>query len=81
MAVPTFQKTRAGIEMKFGLNHIGHFLLTNLIVGKIVVARKGARIVNVSSTEFEHGGVRYEDWNFQVHSNKKFPYGSTLTLD
>ena len=66
MAVPTFETTKDGIEMQFGLNHIGHFLFTNLIIGKIVAAGKGARIVNVTSTGFEAGGVRYEDWNFQV---------------
>jgi NAD(P)-dependent dehydrogenase (short-subunit alcohol dehydrogenase family) len=67
MAVPTFETTKDGIEMQFGLNHIGHFLLTNLIIGKILAAGKG-RIINVTSTGFEHGGVRYEDWNFQVCS-------------
>ncbi len=67
MAVPTFGTTKDGIEMQSGLNHIGHFLLTNLIMGKILAAGKG-RIIIVTSTGFEHGGVRYEDWNFQVYS-------------
>jgi NAD(P)-dependent dehydrogenase (short-subunit alcohol dehydrogenase family) len=66
MAIPTFETTKEGIEMQFGLNHIGHFLFTNLIIGKIIAAGKGARIINVTSTGFEHGGVLYEDWNFQV---------------
>jgi len=65
MAVPTFQTTKDGIEMQFGLNHIGHFLFTNLIMGKMIAAGKGARVANVSSTGFEFGGVRFEDWNFQ----------------
>lgn len=69
MAVPDFETTKDGIEMQFGLNHIGHFLFTNLIIGKIEAAGKGARIINVTSTGFEHGGVRYEDWNFQVYQN------------
>jgi NAD(P)-dependent dehydrogenase (short-subunit alcohol dehydrogenase family) len=71
MAVPTFQTTKDGIEMQFGLNHIGHFLFTNLIMGRIVAAGRGPRIINISSTGFEYGGVRFEDWNFQVqlHQN------------
>jgi NAD(P)-dependent dehydrogenase (short-subunit alcohol dehydrogenase family) len=67
MAVPNFETTKDGIEMQFGLNHISHFLLTNLIIGKILAAGKG-RIISITSTGFEHGGVRYEDWNFQVCS-------------
>jgi NAD(P)-dependent dehydrogenase (short-subunit alcohol dehydrogenase family) len=66
MAIPAFETTKDGIEMQFGVNHIGHFLFTNLIIGKIVAAGKGSRIINVTSTGFEHGGVRYEDWNFEV---------------
>ncbi|RAL58295.1 hypothetical protein DID88_006408 [Monilinia fructigena] len=66
MAVSSFQETLDGIELQFGSNHIGHFLLTNLLLEKILNAGKdgGARIVNVSSTGYELGGVRFDDWNF-----------------
>jgi NAD(P)-dependent dehydrogenase (short-subunit alcohol dehydrogenase family) len=68
MARPTFEVTKDGIEAQFGSNHIGHFLLTNLILGKVLKAgaQGGARVVNVSSTGFELGPVRFEDWNFKV---------------
>ena len=66
MAVNPYTTTADGIEMHFGSNHIGHFLLTNLIMDKIVKAGKGARIVNVTSLGYELCGVRYEDWNFKV---------------
>ena len=49
--------------------HIGHFLLTNLLLDKILKAGKeggAARIVNVSSTGYELGGVRFDDCNFSV---------------
>jgi NAD(P)-dependent dehydrogenase (short-subunit alcohol dehydrogenase family) len=65
-AIPTFETTKDGIEMQFGLNHIGHFLFIKLIIGEIVGAGKGARVINVPSIGFEHDVVRYEDWNFQV---------------
>jgi NAD(P)-dependent dehydrogenase (short-subunit alcohol dehydrogenase family) len=68
MAVPDFKTNKDGIEMQFGLNHIGHFLFTNLIIGNIEAA---GRIIDVTSTGFEHGDVRYEDWNFRVHQNWK----------
>ncbi|TGO08711.1 hypothetical protein BTUL_0195g00130 [Botrytis tulipae] len=74
MAVPAYQTTEDGIELQFGCNHIGHFLLTNLVLEKLLKAgREGqARIVNVSSTGYELGGVQFDDWNFNVWILPKF---------
>lgn len=66
MAVPGFETTKEGIELQFGCNYVGHFLLTNLLMPKIEAAGRGARIVNVSSLGYELTGVRFEDWNFEV---------------
>ena len=77
MAVPTYQTTEDGIELQFGCNHIGHFLLTNLVLEKLLKAGRGgrARIINVSSTGYELGGVQFDDWNFNVYTlpSPKFP--------
>src|SRR4051812_26116605 len=63
MAGP-YATTKEGIEAQFGSNHIGHFLLTNLIMPKIL-ASKSPRVVNVSSDGHRFSPVRFEDWNFQ----------------
>lgn len=65
MAVKDFTKTIDGIEMHFAANHIGHFLLTNLLMDKLFAAEE-ARIVNVSSGGYVCSRVRFEDWNFKV---------------
>lgn len=65
MAVKDYTKTADGIETQFGINHIGHFLLTNLLIDKIFAAGKGARIVNLTSGGYMTGGI-LGDWNFQV---------------
>jgi NAD(P)-dependent dehydrogenase (short-subunit alcohol dehydrogenase family) len=62
MASP-FEKTIDRFESQFGVNHLGHFLFTNLIIGKIP---RGGRILNVSSDGYQMGGVRFDDPNFEV---------------
>ena len=38
-----------GLELQFGTNYVSHFLLTNLLMPKILAAGHDARVVNVSS--------------------------------
>ncbi|MCJ1450172.1 hypothetical protein MMC28_000501 [Mycoblastus sanguinarius] len=65
MAIKTYTTTAEGIETQFGANHIGHFLLTKLLMPKILAAGKGARVINVGSFGYLTGGVRFDDHNFQ----------------
>jgi NAD(P)-dependent dehydrogenase (short-subunit alcohol dehydrogenase family) len=62
MACP-YAVTEDGFEMQFATNHLAHFLLTNLLMPKILL---GAckRIVNVSSSAHLRSGVRFDDIGF-----------------
>jgi NAD(P)-dependent dehydrogenase (short-subunit alcohol dehydrogenase family) len=62
MASP-FSKTVDGFESQFGINHLGPFLFTMLVVDKL---NRGGRVVNVSSVGYAFGGVRFDDPNFEV---------------
>jgi NAD(P)-dependent dehydrogenase (short-subunit alcohol dehydrogenase family) len=65
MATRDFEKSVDGIELQFAANHVGHFLLTNLLMEKLFAA-EGGRIVNVSSGGYVCSRIRFEDWNFKV---------------
>jgi NAD(P)-dependent dehydrogenase (short-subunit alcohol dehydrogenase family) len=53
--------TPDGFEPTFGTNHLGHYLLTRLLLDRIKQTPGGARIVNVSS--HSHYMARKIDWN------------------
>lgn len=80
MAVP-FARTPAGCESQFGTNHIGHFLLTNLLVPLLLAAGK-ARIVNLSSGGHKHCSIDFDDLHWQTREyNKWGAYGQSKTAN
>lgn len=64
MAVKEYATTQDGIESQFGTNHMAHFLLTNLLMPRILAAGNGARIINVSSDGYLIGPFRFDGYNF-----------------
>jgi NAD(P)-dependent dehydrogenase (short-subunit alcohol dehydrogenase family) len=56
------QQTAQGFELTFGVNHLGHFYLTNLLLERIK-ASAPARIINLSSVghHMAFRGMRFED--------------------
>lgn len=66
----SFRTSDDGLEMCFATNHLGHFVLTNLLLDKMVESAKESgmegRIVNVASclhTWVGNGGIEFEKLN------------------
>ena len=65
---PPHSKTRDGFELQFGTNHLGHFLLTELLLGTLKNTH-GARVVNLSSCFHDkamgrEGRIDFEDLHY-----------------
>ena len=60
--IPPYELTRDGFESQFGVNHLGPFALTGLLLDK-VRATPGARIVSTSSIAHKRGKIHFDDIN------------------
>ncbi|TGO84860.1 hypothetical protein BPOR_0457g00050 [Botrytis porri] len=84
MAPAKYNTTAEGLEVQFGANHVGHLLLTNILMPAIVAAAcEGARIVNLSSMGWSLGEVRFDDYNFNGGKdyNKWSAYGQSKSAN
>ncbi|KAH6892620.1 short-chain dehydrogenase [Thelonectria olida] len=64
MMIPEYTKSVGGIEMHLAVNHIGHFLLTNLIMSALLASEGSGRVVNVSAAAHRLASFRFDDYNF-----------------
>ncbi|TXG58592.1 hypothetical protein EZV62_016421 [Acer yangbiense] len=79
-----YQLSDDEIEMQFATNHLGHFLLTNLLLEKMKKTAKDTgiegRIVNLSSIAHQYtykGGIRFDKINDESSYSDKKAYGQS----
>ncbi|XP_070842549.1 retinol dehydrogenase 11-like [Chaetodon trifascialis] len=68
-----YGKTADGFEMQIGVNHLGHFLLTHLLID-LIKRSAPARIITVSSMAHSYGSINLDDINSEKSYNKRGAY-------
>jgi NAD(P)-dependent dehydrogenase (short-subunit alcohol dehydrogenase family) len=58
--MPPHGRTRQGYELQFGVNHLGHFALTGLLLDRLARSQDG-RVVTVSSALHKRGRIHFDD--------------------
>uniref|UniRef100_A0A8D8ZY76 NADP-retinol dehydrogenase n=1 Tax=Cacopsylla melanoneura TaxID=428564 RepID=A0A8D8ZY76_9HEMI len=68
--------TQELIEMQLGVNHMGHFLLTMLLLDKLKDSAP-SRVVNVSSVAHKRGTINKEDLNSEKSYDRSQAYNQS----
>lgn len=76
LIVNDLKHTKEGFELQFGVNHMGHFLLTTLLLDQLLAANK-PRIVTVSSKAH----YRCKDFDFDDLKGEKSAKNGYNSLD
>ncbi|CAM9408583.1 unnamed protein product [Chrysoparadoxa australica] len=81
MAIPEKRITSDGFEQQLGINHIGHFYLTSLLL-PLMKKSKDARVVNVSSEAHKIlPKIRFNDPNWDEEYSQWGAYGQSKTAN
>jgi len=70
------QLSADGLEMTFALNHLGYFLLTNLLL-KSLQASAAPRVVNVASEDHRSGRIEFDDLMAERHYDRRAAYAQS----
>jgi NAD(P)-dependent dehydrogenase (short-subunit alcohol dehydrogenase family) len=69
------QLTADGFELQFGINHLGHFALTGLLLDNLLPVR-GSRVVTVSSTAHRfRAAIHFDDLQWENGYSRVGAYG------
>ncbi|UPM42022.1 oxidoreductase [Halocatena salina] len=76
MAIPR-SETADGFETQFGVNHLGHFALTGLLLETLLETEGETRIVTQSSAVHEQGRIDFEDLHHEDSYNRWTAYSQS----
>jgi NAD(P)-dependent dehydrogenase (short-subunit alcohol dehydrogenase family) len=73
---PPRRETADGFELQLGTNHLGHFALTGLLIGKLKAAPE-PRVVTVTSGAHRIGKIDFDDLQRRHHYMRWTAYGQS----
>lgn len=73
---PPRAETADGFELQFGTNHLGHFALTGLLIGRME-GREDARVVTLSSTAHKTGRIAFDNLGGERRYFRRRAYGQS----
>lgn len=76
MAPSPRRTTADGFELQLGTNHLGHFALAGLLIGRME-GRDDARVVTVSSGAHHMGKINFDDLQFESRYKRWRGYGQS----
>jgi NAD(P)-dependent dehydrogenase (short-subunit alcohol dehydrogenase family) len=75
--IPPLTRTADGFELQFGTNHLGHFVLTSLLLSSLTAA---GRVVTVSSGVHYADRIDFADLNWERKRYRAWPAYSQSKL-
>jgi NAD(P)-dependent dehydrogenase (short-subunit alcohol dehydrogenase family) len=74
-----FGRTADGFELQLGVNHLGHFALTGLLLGAML-GREGSRVITVSSNGHKSGRIDFDGLRVgsgeEIQSQRRYRRGA-----
>lgn len=74
--MPPLEHTAQGYESQFGVNHLGPFALTGLLL-PLLTSTEDARVVNTSSIAHRAGNIHFSDINADRRYSRARRYGQS----
>lgn len=78
--IPPASKTTEGWELQFGVNFIGHFVLTGLLY-PLIKSTPNSRIVTVSSMAYIHGTIDFDNLKSEKDYDPMREYAQSKLAD
>lgn len=73
---PPLSRTREGFELQFGVNHLGTFALTALLLPKLAET-PDSRVVVTASLAHQRGNLQWDDLNAEKSYNRALRYSDS----
>ena len=73
---PPLTRTAQGFELQWGVNHLGHFALTSLLLPKLAETA-GSRVVVTASLAHRRGNIQWDDLSAEKRYNRSGRYSDS----